>query len=54
MRSTSGANYIIVTYSYNTNVILVRLLHNRTEGELYNVTTNIDEYLAAQGYKLNY
>ena len=47
VRSISGANYIMVTYSYDTNAILVRLLCNRTGGELYNITTNIYEYLTA-------
>ena len=54
VRSISGANYTMVTYSYDTNAILVRALHNRTGAELCNVTTTIHEYLTARGYKPNH
>ena len=54
VRSISGANYIMITYSYDTNAILVRPLRNRTGRDLCNATTNIHEYLTTRGYKPNH
>ena len=54
VRSTSGANDIIVTCSYNANAILARPLCNRKGAELCNATANINEYLMTRGYKPNH
>ena len=54
VRSVSGANCIIVTWSYGANTILVRPLQNRMGAELCNVTASINECLTTRGHKPNY
>ena len=54
VRSVGGFNYVIVTHSCNTNVILVRLLKIRTGTELVETVQYIHNYLALRGHKLKY
>ena len=54
VRSISGNNYIMITYSYDTNAILVRPLRNRTGPELVKATAEVCSYLTARGYKSNH
>ena len=54
VRSIGRYNYIMITYSYDTNAILIRSLHNRTGSELVKTTISIHDYLTARGYKPNY
>ena len=41
----------MVTYSYDTNAILVRPLKTRTGNELVETVQSIHNYLAQRGYK---
>jgi len=51
VRSIGGFNYIMITYSYDTNAILVRPLKTRTGNELVATVQSIHHYLALRGYK---
>ena len=51
VRSIGGYNYIFLTYSYDTNAILVRPIKTRTGKELVEVVANIHEYLSHRGFK---
>ena len=49
VRSIGGYNYILVTYSYDTNAILVRPLKSRTGMELATTIESIHQYLTQHG-----
>ena len=51
VRSIGGYNYIMVTYSYDSNAILVRPLKTRGGSELVEAVQSIHQYLAQRGYK---
>ena len=44
----------MITYSYDTNAILIRPLRNRTGSELVKTTISIYDYLTARRYKPNH
>ena len=44
----------MVTCSYDSNAILVRLLKTRTRNELIEVVKSIYQYLVQRGYKLKH
>ena len=48
--SKRGNNYIFVTYSYDTNAIIVRALKNRKGKELVSKLEEIHEYLEDREY----
>ena len=49
VRSIGGYNYVLVTYSYDTNAILVRPLKSRKGKELVDTIESIHQYLAQRG-----
>ena len=49
IQSNRGANYILVVYEYNSNVIIVRLLRNRTASEITRVFQSVIQYLHTRG-----
>jgi hypothetical protein len=50
-RSKKGYNYIFITYSYDTNAILVRPIKSRKASELLLTLQEIHSYLANRGFK---
>ena len=54
MRSIRGYNYILVTYYYDANAILVRPLRSRKGSDLAKVIEDIHTYLTERGYKPAY
>ena len=51
VRSVRGYNYILVTYSYDANAILVRPLCSRKGSDLVKAIEDIHTYLRERGYK---
>ena len=51
VRSIAGNNYVMVTYSYDANAILVRPLKTRGGKELVEAVQSIHQYLSQRGYK---
>ena len=49
--SSKQMNYILVTYSYDTNAILARPLKSKSSTELTTVIVKIHQYLTKRGYK---
>eukprot|EP00957_Ditylum_brightwellii_P119507 9118007-Ditylum_brightwellii.AAC.1 len=47
--STSGNNYILVLYDYDSNAILAMAMKNRTEGEIIRVYNTLYEHLVGRG-----
>ena len=52
--SKRGNNYLFVTYAYDENAILVRLLKSRKGKELVDKLSEVNEYLEERGYKPNH
>ena len=50
-KSKRGYNYIFLTYSYDTNGILVRPIKSRKASELLVTLQSVHEYLANRGFK---
>ena len=51
VRSIGGYNYILVTYSYDSNAILARPLKSKSGNELVETVASIHQYLAERGFK---
>ena len=51
MRSVRGFNYILVTYCYDANAILVRPIRSRKGSDLVKAIEDIHSYLTERGYK---
>eukprot|EP00957_Ditylum_brightwellii_P051069 3871798-Ditylum_brightwellii.AAC.1 len=47
--STSGNNYILVLYDYDSNAILAVAMKNRAEGEIVRAYSILHEYLVSRG-----
>ena len=54
MRSIRGFNYIIVTYSYDSNATLVKPFKTRTGNELVSTVQSIHHYLVQRGCELKH
>ena len=54
VRSLSGKLYIFLTYCYDSNAILVRLLSSKLGPELVEKLEEIYEYLTQRRYKPNH
>ena len=50
-QSSNEIQYCFVSYSYDTNAILVELLKNRTAQQLLKAYSTIITYLSDRGYK---
>ena len=50
-KSKRGYHYIFLTYSYDANGILIRLLKSRKASELLSVLQDTHQYLTDRGYK---
>ena len=51
MRSIRGYNYVLITYCYDANAMLVRPLRTKKGVELLEAIKDVHNYLSQRGYK---